>query len=105
MYTDRELTRLSTHKVALRQRIARHRHQCVTAAARVVQPLAWLDRMLGLWRQFAPFASIAAVPLGFLLKRSSAPRPRMLGTLLRWAPVLVGAVRGFARARSPAPHD
>lgn len=105
MYSDRELTRLSAHKAALRQRIAWHRCQCVTAATRVAQPLAWLDRMLVLWRQFAPFASLAAVPLGFLLKRSSAPRPRMLGTLLRWAPVVLGAMRGFARARAPAARD
>jgi hypothetical protein len=105
MYSDRELNQLSAHKAVLRQRIARHRQQCVTAVTRVVQPLAWLDRMLGLWRQFAPFAAIAAVPLGFMLKRSSSPRPRMMGTLLRWAPVVLGAARGFVRARYPAARD
>ena len=105
MYSDRELNLLSAQKAALRQRIARHRHQCVTAAARVVQPLEWLDRMLGLWRQYAPFAAIAAVPLGFLLKRSSSPRPRMMGTLLRWAPIVLGAARGIIRARNPAARD
>ena len=102
MHSDRELNRLAAVKAALRRDIAGHRRLCVTAAARVAQPLAWLDRMLVLWRQLAPFAPIAAIPLGFLLKRSSAPRPRLLGTLLRWAPAVFGAVRGFARARAAA---
>ena len=99
MYTDRELSRLAAVKAALRHDIARHRRQCVTAATRVVQPLAWVDQLLALWRRLSPFASLAAIPLGFLLKRSAAPRPRMLGTLLRWAPVVLGAVRGIAAAR------
>ena len=99
MYSNRELNRLAAVKAVLRQDIARHRRQCVTAAARVVQPLAWVDRMLVFWRRLSPFAALAAVPLGFLLKRSSAPQPRMMGLLLRWAPVVFGAVRGFAAAR------
>jgi len=99
MYSDRELNRLAGVKAELRHDIARHRRQCVTAAARVAQPLAWLDKLLVLWRQVAPFAPLAAVPLGFLLKRSSAPRPRLLGLLLRWGPVVFGAVRGFVAAR------
>jgi len=105
MYSDRELTRLSAYKAELRQRIARHRRQCVTAATRLAQPLAWLDRMLDLWRRFAPYASLAAVPLGFLLKRSPAARPRLLGRLLRWGPVVLGAVRAFQRARAAARSD
>ena len=99
MYSDRELNRLAAVKAALRHDIARHRRQCVTAAARVAQPLAWVDQLLVLWRRLAPFAPLAAIPLGFLLKRSIAPRPKILGTLLRWAPVVFGAVRGIAAAR------
>jgi hypothetical protein len=100
MYSDRELNRLAAHKAALRRNLAAHRRQCVTAAARVGQPLAWADRMLVLWRRFAPIAALAALPLGFLLKRSPATRPRLLGTLLRWAPVVLKTVHGFARARA-----
>jgi hypothetical protein len=99
MHSDRELTRLAAHKAALRRSIGRHRAQCVAAAGRALQPLAWVDRMIVLWRKLSPFAQFVAVPLGFLLKRSPAPRPRLLGTLLRWAPMVLGAVRGLAGSR------
>ena len=99
MYPDRELTRLAAHKAALRRSIARHRNQCAAAARLALEPVAWLDRMIVLWRKLSPFAQFVAVPLGFLLKRSSASRPRLLGTLLRWAPLVLGAVRGFAGTR------
>lgn len=96
MYPDRELTRLAAHKAGLRRSIARHRHQGVTAAARALRPLVWLDRMIAVWRKLSPFAQFAAVPVGFLLKRSPTPRPRLLGTLLRWAPLVLGAARACA---------
>jgi len=99
MYSDRELIRLDAHKAVIRGRIARRRHECAASAARVLQPLAWADRLVALWRRFSPFAVVAAVPLGFLLKRTVAPRTSVLGAVLRWGPVLVGAVRGFAAAR------
>jgi hypothetical protein len=106
MYSDRELIRLSTHKAALRQRIARHRRACVTAAAGVARPLAWVDRLLVFWRRFAPYAPLlAVVPLGLLRKRAPAGPSRLLGTLLRWGPVVLGAVRAFRRARAAARHD
>jgi hypothetical protein len=100
VYSHRELIRLGVHKAALRRRIARQRTECAVAAARVLQPVAWLDRMLALWRRLAPFAPLAAVPLGFLLKRAIAPRAGLLDKLLRWGPVMFGAVRGLAGARS-----
>ncbi len=75
MYPNRELTRLAAHKGTVRRNIAVHRRQVVTAAARVAQPLVWVDKLLVLWRKFAPFAAVAAVPLGLLLKRSVARRP------------------------------
>jgi len=99
MYADRELIRLDAHKAAIRRRIARRRHECGAAAARVLQPLAWVDRLAGLARRFSPWASLAAVPLGFLLKRAASPRRSWLGTLLRWGPAVVGAARGLAAAR------
>jgi hypothetical protein len=100
MYSHRELIRLAAHKTALRRRIAGRRATCAAAAARMLAPVAWLERMLALGRKLAPFAPLAAVPLGFLLKRPAA-KPRLLGTLLRWGPVLFGAVRGLAGARPP----
>lgn len=98
MYAHRELIRLSVHKGILRRRIGRQRAECVGAVTRLAQPVAWLDRAIALWRRFAPFAPLAAVPLGFLFKRAAAPRTSLLSLALRWGPALFGAVRTFAGA-------
>ena len=104
MYPDRELTRLAAYKAALRRDIALRRAQCAVAAARVAQPLEWLDRMLAFWRRLSPLVKFAALPLGFLLKRSLAPRTRILGTLLRWGPPVLGAVWSLTGARDRSDH-
>ncbi len=102
MYPQLELTRLAEHKIALRRRIAGHRARCATVLAEAAQPLAWLDRVVQFWRRLSPFAPFVAIPLGFVLKRSKAPR--LLTTALRWGPLLFGAIRGFVsgpRVRVP----
>ena len=95
MYTQRELTAIAAGKATLRRRIFQQRIQCARAAARVVQPLAWLDRAVTHWRRLSPLVKFAAVPLGLLLKRSPAPRLRGLGRMLRWGPFVLGALRGL----------
>ena len=105
MYPQQELTRLAVGKAVLRLRITRHRLQCAQAATRVTQPLAWLDRMLAFWRRLSPFAQYAALPLGFLLKRPPDSRPRLLGTLLRWGPFMLGAIQGLTGGRSRSRRD
>jgi hypothetical protein len=104
MYPDRELTRLAAYKTALRWDIARRRTQCAEAAARVAKPLEWLDRMLAFWRRLSPLVKFTALPLGFLLKRSLAPRVRVLGALLRWGPPVLAAVRSLTGARDRSDH-
>ena len=104
MYPDRELTRLAAYKAALRRDIALRRAQCAKAAAQVAQPLEWLDRMLAFWRRLSPLVKFAALPLGLLLKRSLAPRLRVLGALLRWGPPVLGAVRSLTGARDRSDH-
>jgi len=99
VYPAQELIRLAGHKAVLQRRIAVQRAQCAEAAARAAQPLVWLDRALGYWRRLSPFAKFAAVPLGFVLKRAVAPRIPVLGPLLRWGPLVIGAVRSLTRAR------
>lgn len=100
MYSQGELKRIGAHKAFLQRRIARQRADCAVAAAHLLQPVEWLDRMLVLWRKFAPFAPLAAVPLGFLLKRTFAPRSSLVARLLRWGPVVLGAVRSVTGARA-----
>ena len=97
MYPADQLTRLALRKAAHRRRIRRHRAQCVRAATRVVQPLDWLDRMIGHWRRFSPLALVAAVPLAGLIVRPA--RAGLFGTLLRWAPLALNLVRGLSATR------
>jgi hypothetical protein len=98
VYPAHELKRLAGHKAALRRKITWHRAQCARAATRLARPLDWLDRMLAHWRRLSPLARLAVVPLGFLLKKSASPRPRLLGTLLRWGPAAWNVLRGFTGA-------
>jgi hypothetical protein len=64
----------------------------------VARPVEVLDHGIARWRRLSPFVKFAAVPLGFVLKRMLGRRARVLGGLLRWGPLVVGAVRGMAGA-------
>ena len=103
MYPQRELNRLAVYKAILRCDIAFRRVRCAEAAAQVVQPLEWLDRMLAFCRRLSPLVQIAAVPLGFLVQRTVFPRRKILGSLLRWGPIVFSAVRGFKSAVGKVP--
>jgi hypothetical protein len=98
MYPQRELTRLAAYKTALQWDIALRRTQCATAAARVVQPLAWLDRMLACWRRLSTFGPLAVVLLGWTVTRTVFPRRKILRSLLRWAPLVLGLVHSIGSA-------
>ncbi|MDP3071260.1 MAG: hypothetical protein Q8N18_13300 [Opitutaceae bacterium] len=98
MYPAEELKGLAARKRALRRDIALHRAQCATAAARLAQPLAWLDRMLATWRRLAP---LAAMPLALLAARIVLPRYKILPKLVRWAPVVFSAARGLGAVFLP----
>ena len=95
MYPQRELTRLDIYKVALLRDIAINRALCVEAATRVSQPLAWLDRILALWRRLKPLTLFAAVPLGFILKRTAFPHLKILGSLVRWGPLAFATIKNI----------
>jgi hypothetical protein len=105
MYPQPELNRLAAYKVALRRGIAIRRAHCAEATARIAQPFAWLDRMLAFWRRLSPLAKFAAAPLGFLVTRTVFPRRKFLGSLFRWSPLVVGAVRGIRSMASPPRRD
>ena len=98
MYPQRELTRLAAYKTALRWDISLHRTQCAEAAARATQPLVWLDRMLAFWRRLSSYGPLAAVLLGWVVTRTVFPRRKILSSLLRWAPLVFGLVRGIGSA-------
>ena len=99
MYPQRELTRLAAYKTALQWDIALRRTQCAEAAARVAQPLAWLDRMLALWRRLSPFVRFLPVLLGgFFATRTVFTRLRFLRAFAYWSMLVFGAVRGISSA-------
>jgi hypothetical protein len=64
----------------------------------MVQPFEWLDRMLALVRRISPLVQFAAMPLGFLAARTVFPRRKIMGSLVRWSPLVFGAVRGLSSA-------
>ena len=98
MYPQQELNRLAASKAVLRRDIAVRRARCADAAARVAQPLEWVDRMLAFWRRLPPLARFAAVPLCLILQRTVFPRVKILRTLTRWSPLVFGAMRVVHRA-------
>jgi hypothetical protein len=103
MYPQPQLNRLAAHKVALRRGIALRRTQCAEAAIRLARPVDWLDRMLAFWHRLSPLVQAATVPLGFLAARTVFPRRKILGSLMRWSPLVFGAVRGI-RSTVKTPH-
>lgn len=96
MYPQSELIGLARHKAAVRRRIARHRAELAEAAGEAARPLVWLDRALALWRRMSPLALLAALPLGFIVRRTVSRRLKIVGSLVKWAPILFSAVRGFS---------
>ena len=105
MYPQRELIRLTAAKAVLQRKIVARRAHCAEAAARAARPLAWLDTMLALWRRLTPLALFAAVPLGWVVTRTVFPRMKMLGKLVRWSPLIFGAVRALSAAIKTRPDS
>ncbi len=99
MYPAETLSRLARDKDLLRQRIARHRATCVTAAGRVAQPLAWLDQLVARWRRLPPLVRFTALPIGLALGRAALRHGRF-GRLLRWGPIAAFLVHGLIRRRA-----
>jgi hypothetical protein len=92
------LNRLAARKVGLRRRMAIRREEGLAAARCLAAPFELLDRVLVLWRKLPPLALLAAVPLGLLVRRSMSPRLRFLRLVLRWGPLVAGALRSGGNA-------
>jgi hypothetical protein len=102
MYPEGELRELALRKEALRVKIAAHRAECVAYAEHVARPIAAIDRVAEQWRRVAPYAKLAAIPLGFLLQRRMAKKQARAGGWKRWlklAPVAMSAARIWERFR------
>lgn len=102
MYPTGQLNEIAQRKAALRVRIAAHRAECVAHAEQVARPIATFDRVAEQWRRVAPYAKLAAIPLGFLLQRRIAKKQAAKGGWKRWlklAPVAMSAMRMWDRVR------
>lgn len=84
MPSPHTLKAAARHKSALRRRIAGRREECVASATRVLRPLGQLDAALALWRRVAPYARLAALPLGWLLFRRRPALSALLGAAWHW---------------------
>ena len=96
MYPSTELNRSAALKTALHQRIAAQRRHCVAAAAVVAEPVAWLDRVIAIGRQFAPLAHAALAVLWSTRARIHS-RSATSSARDRWLRLLVAAWQVFAR--------
>jgi hypothetical protein len=104
MYPQRELNLLAARKDMLRQRIALTRIQTCADLARVVQPVAWCDKVVAFWKRIPPLTKLVAIPLGLLVvKRTIFPQRKIkiLGSLLRWGVTAFGVRKGVGNAKKP----
>lgn len=104
MFPSRQLTALAERKTFLQQRLALRRARAVIEAGRVARPLHLADALYAHWRQLAPLVKTLGVPFALWTGRRLSRRgPRgaagLIGTALRFAPVVLAAVRGFRSAR------
>ena len=81
MYPQPQLAHLASRKHALLAEVHQRRARCAEAAAVVTRPLHWIDQLIALWRDFAPFALATAIPLGLLARQRSAPPQNTLRTV------------------------
>jgi hypothetical protein len=109
MYPHKELRRLAARKAALVCELDRGRAEWNAAAARLVEPLALVERVVVLWRRLVPGGGFAAGSPADAGSRPASVRPSRLVTWLRLIPLVVGAVRvmrgSAARHASGARHE
>lgn len=102
MYPTEELVRLARKKERLRGSIARERQEAASSAAELARPAGWIAGALTQWRRLSPLVKIGAVPVALLLQRRcarQARRPSRTRQVLRWAPLVLRAVRILAERR------
>jgi hypothetical protein len=100
MYPTGDLKRLAIHKAILVRDIGRRRADIAEAAARVARPLQWVDKAWSYWRRFSPLAKVLGLPLGAIAARTVFKRLGAIGSLAKWAPLILNVVRGFKTGAS-----
>lgn len=97
MYPHSELKALALRKRLLQRGIGERRAACAQAAARTVQPLAWVDRAFALIKRVAPVLPVLCAPLALLATRRLNAKSSLFRSVIKWGPVIFQATR-FARS-------
>lgn len=105
MYPGDELKRLALRKTALQTAIGSRRAQCLATAGDVLRPVKWVDRLLVVWDRISPLVKISALPLGFILQRTSSRALAPLRSLTRWIPVFATLRALTTRLKRPTSSD
>ena len=95
MYPAAELNDLAARKAVVRARVSVDRLRCATYAADAARPLQLLDRVITQWKRIPPFAKIAVLPLGLLLRQAVLPgkKVHLAGRVMRLLPVAMSAIK------------
>lgn len=98
MYPTRELIRLSSHKAALRRRLAVRRNRISQDASEVMRPFLLVKPLWVICRAASPLAVFA---LEGFARRSIFPRLSRFRSVLRWSPFLADMLRlAFVRFKN-----
>ena len=106
MFGSAQLTALAARKAFLRERLALRRARAVIEARRVARPLHVADALWQRWRQLSPLVKALGLPWALWTGRRLVRRRRtaagLVGTALRFAPLVLAAFRAFKRGRRSA---
>lgn len=97
MYPQREIDGLARLKASRRRTIALHRSECAALAARIAEPLDWIDRMRTLCVRLARLTPADAATFVLLCGSGGLPGLKILAPMLRWGPVVYGVVDRLRR--------
>jgi hypothetical protein len=103
MYPADNLAALQLEKLRRIERSAELRGEITSACATLAYPVGVAERVIGIAKKFAPYASLLSV---FLRKKpksaataAGSGKPTAFGTVLRWAPTVFNAVKFFRASR------
>jgi hypothetical protein len=96
------LKTLAARRIALQAAIDTQRLATATLVTRAFSPLQTLDQVQTAWRRLPTFAIAGAWPLGWFVQRAF-PQAKVLGTILRWSPAALGALRALTAMTAQRP--
>lgn len=103
MYPADNLAALQREKLRRIERSAELRGEITSACATLAHPIGVAERVIVTVRKLAPYASLVSI---FVRKKprsatavGGSGKPSAFGTVLRWAPTVLNAVKLFRASR------